>query len=85
MLSFLCLFVLSVFQRDVLDEILDLIESVSENLSTYSSSLTVMQLQSQLHHEISVVDFLGAGYSPILHCHHDSHGCIVQNNILSIC
>ena len=68
-----------------MDKILDLIESVSEGLSTYSSSLSVMLLQSHLHHERSVVDFLGAGYSPILHCHHDSHGCIVQSNILFIC
>ena len=29
---------LSFFQRDVLDEILDLIESVSEGFSTYSSN-----------------------------------------------
>ena len=32
-----CLFVQSFFPRDVLDEILDLIEPVSESLPTYSS------------------------------------------------
>ena len=32
----MCLFVLSFFPRDVLDEILDLIESVSEGFPTYS-------------------------------------------------
>ena len=34
-------FVLSFFQLDVLDEILDLIESVSEGFLTYSSYLII--------------------------------------------
>ena len=36
MISLIASFVLSFFPRDVLDEILDLIESVSESFPTYS-------------------------------------------------
>ena len=36
LMSMMVLFVLPFFQRDVLDEIWDLIESVSEGFSTYS-------------------------------------------------
>ena len=37
-------FVLSFFPRDVLDEILDFIESVSEDLPTYSSDSLMVNL-----------------------------------------
>ena len=47
---------------------------------------SVMLLQSQLPHEGLVVDLLlGADCSPELHCHHNSHGCIVLSNSLSFC
>ena len=40
----------------------------------------------QLPHEESVVDrFLGADCSLELHCHHNTHGCIVLSIILSVC
>ena len=39
-MSLLVFFVLSFFPRDVLDEIWDLIESVSEGFPTYSCSIT---------------------------------------------
>ena len=38
-----CLFVLSFFPRDALDEILDLIESVSEGFPTFSLCHVVFQ------------------------------------------
>ena len=40
-MSIMVSFVLSFFPRDVLDEILDLIETISEGFSTYSFSSTV--------------------------------------------
>ena len=43
-MSMMVSFVLSFFPRDVLDEILNLIESVSEDLPSYS--FIIMQLQS---------------------------------------
>ena len=46
------------FPRGVLDEILNLIESVSEGFSSYSSPLSVMVLQSQLPNERLVVVLL---------------------------
>ena len=48
--------------------------------------ISVMLLQSQLLHERSFADLLlGAGCSPVLHCHHNSHSFTVLSNILSIC
>ena len=47
---------------------------------------SVMLLQSQLPHGGSVATLLlGADFSPVLPCHHNSHGCTVLSNILSIC
>ena len=42
----------------------------------------MVPLQSQLLHEASVVDLLGADCSPELHCNHNSHGCVILSNIL---
>ena len=50
-MSMMVSFVLSFFPRDVLDEILNLIESVSEDFPSYSSSFSVMLLQSHLSRE----------------------------------
>ena len=44
MVSVMVFFVLSIFPRDVLDEILDLTESVSEGFSTQSSILMLLFL-----------------------------------------
>ena len=43
-MSMMVSFVLSFFPRDVLDEILNLIESVSEDFPSYSSSLCVVSI-----------------------------------------
>ena len=54
-------------------------------LSTPSNFPFSMQLlQSQLPHEGSAVDFLGAECSQELYCHHNSHSCIALSNTLSI-
>ena len=51
-----------------------------------TSLFSVMLLQSQLPYRGSVADLLlGVGYSPVLHCLHNSHSCTVLSNILSIC
>ena len=42
-----CLFVLSFFPQDVLGEILDLVESVSEDFPTYSHSMTIPNISSK--------------------------------------
>ena len=70
------------FPLDVLDEIWDLIESVSEGFLIYSYPFSVMLLQYQLPHRGSAADLL---QGVVLHCHHNSHGCIVLSNILSVC
>ena len=56
-MSLMCHFVLSLFLRDVLDEILDLIESVSEGFPTYSCSLVVivLHLMREISKDVSLV------------------------------
>ena len=49
------------FQRDILDEIWDLIESVSEGIPTYSSNIKFIRLD---HKHIG----LGRRFSPFLRC-----------------
>ena len=45
-----------------------------------------MLLHSQLPHGGLVVDLRpGPDCSPVLRCHHNSHGCTVLSNILSVC
>ena len=46
---------------------------------------SVMLLQSQIPDKELVIDLLGAGCSLELHCHHNSHCCVVQSNLLTIC
>ena len=46
-MSMMVSFVLSFFPRDVLDEILNLIESVSEDFPSYSLILTSAQIMAQ--------------------------------------
>ena len=68
-MSMMVSFVLSFFPRDVLDEILNLIESVSEDFPSYSSPFSMMLLQSQLPHGGLVADLLPrAGCSPVQCC-----------------
>ena len=47
-MSMMVSFVLSFFPRDVLDEILNLIESVSEDFPSYSCSLSLTQMHLML-------------------------------------
>ena len=47
--SFMASFVLSLFPLDVLDEIWDLIESVSEGFLTYSSRILTTQRNSKIY------------------------------------
>ena len=48
-MSMMVSFVLSFFPRDVLDEILNLIESVSEDFPSYSSRFAVNDILQQKH------------------------------------
>ena len=57
-MSMMVSFVLSFFPRDVLDEILNLIESVSEDFPSYSCGVSI-SLGKKLH------DILKSGY-PVL-------------------
>ena len=51
-MSLMVFFVLSFFQRDVLDQILDLIESVSEGFPTYSQMMAQNQRFSHRLHKL---------------------------------
>ena len=64
-------FVLSFFPRDVLDEILNLIESVSEDFPSYSYTgvlvgFTIFQLSVQLLSFFVVLGFSGYKHGPLV-------------------
>ena len=61
-MSMMVSFVLSFFPRDVLDEILNLIESVSEDFPSYSSIAHSLSLLN------SYWNLIGFGPIPILSC-----------------
>ena len=48
-MSMMVSFVLSFFPRDVLDEILNLIESVSEDFPSYSCNLFGLKMMNSIH------------------------------------
>ena len=56
-MSMMVSFVLSFFPRDVLDEILNLIESVSEDFPSYSYIQTDMSLHYSALKQSSALDF----------------------------
>ena len=67
MVSLMASFVLSFFPLDVLDEIWDLIESVSEGLLTYSMIKTWLYTSNYLLHLVQKIRLDGIGLTECLY------------------
>ena len=57
-MSMMVSFVLSFFPRDVLDEILNLIESVSEDFPSYSFKMMIISIRKRIADMVVVSDAL---------------------------